>query len=122
MNQFCVPAPDGPIVIDLLPEQVRTWLAEKHARVLASQLVEDGFCRQRFAEKAGRSTTLSLDHMWSTLVDRRILGDVHGFREVDWRAQPAQRDSKIPAKALECSHRTNRRRGTILVPGPRPSA
>ena len=46
-----------------------------------SQLLEDGFMRQRLAEKAGRNATMAADRMWSVLVEKKVLRKKHHLQE-----------------------------------------
>lgn len=37
------------------------WLRRKHYRMIGSQVIEDGFCREHLAEKTGRNSRMAAD-------------------------------------------------------------
>ena len=61
--------------------RLESWLRHKHSRLGGSQLLEDGFMRQRLAEKAGRNATMAADRMWSVLVEKKVLRKKHHLQE-----------------------------------------
>lgn len=64
------------------------WLGRKHRRLVGTQLIEDGFNRERRAEQSSTSGAIGCDRIWHTLVKRKVLGEVHRFDECSGRRSP----------------------------------
>ena len=61
---------------------MKAWATRRYARCIASQVIEDGVGRGRRAEAIGANTVMHPDKLWYTLIARKILGNVHRYREV----------------------------------------
>lgn len=59
--------------------------------ICASKLSEDAFQRQRRAESKSTAEKVSDLRLWTTLIERRVLSQVHGFDEVAYEAEALRR-------------------------------
>lgn len=57
------------------------FVRKKMRRIGASQLVEDGVQRERKAEKRSTNTIMVSQRVFATLIDRKVLGNTHRYRE-----------------------------------------
>jgi hypothetical protein len=81
--------------------QLLEWAAKKFKRVAASQVVEDGVMRGRNNESVSNNTIMSSERLWHTLVHRRILGNVHRYREVEWRRMRTIRNASVNRRVFK---------------------
>lgn len=95
---------------------VLEMLKKRHSRVTGTQLAEDGFNVQRRAEAKGSSPIMSAGRLWSTLIDREVLGKRHRFAEVDLRLQPEVANIEDDVKIKQIVG--HKRSTTLHSPGP----
>ena len=62
-------------------DRLAGWTKRRLHRVGGSQLVEDGICRQRRSEKHSANSIMSADRSFATLIQKRVLGSVHHYKE-----------------------------------------
>lgn len=63
-------------------QRLKDWSKRKLHRCGGSQLVEDGINRQRRSEKDASSSIMSADRSFAVLVEKKVLGSVHHYKEV----------------------------------------
>jgi len=64
-------------------EPLIAWAAEKEKALRSSQLIEDGFQRERRQETRGSNQQVSCDRTWSILLEKKILEEVHGYNPIE---------------------------------------
>eukprot|EP00959_Pyramimonas_sp_CCMP1952_P401349 8409526-Pyramimonas_sp.AAC.1 len=80
-----------------------SWLKKNRTRPLLSQAVEDGFCRGVKDIDKGMHQDRCRDRAYATLVDKKILGEVHDHTEVDYSWVRDVRNPHVPAEVYHQS-------------------
>ena len=62
--------------------ELQQWLTKLYSRIGGSQLVEDGVNVGRRSEELAKSTVMSPDRAFATLVNKKVLNQVHKYKEV----------------------------------------
>ncbi len=65
-------------------DKLVSWIMKKYHRLAASQLIEDGIQRQRKSEKNSNNSIIAAERTYTTLITKKVLGNVDRFNEVDW--------------------------------------
>ena len=69
--------------------RVISWARRKYNSLIQTQIVEDGFQRERAAETRSATKSFNSATAWHTLIKKNILGKVHNFKNS--RLQPFRR-------------------------------
>ena len=62
--------------------ELQQWLTKLDSRIGGSQLVEDGVNIGRRSEELAESSVMSPDRAFATLVNKKVLNQVHKYKEV----------------------------------------
>ena len=74
--------------------EVRSFFKKKHSRLLGTQVVEDGFQRQRRAEASTYNRKGKAITAWRTVIEKQVLEEVHAFD------RPEVPDDVLPRSAM----------------------
>ena len=81
--------------------QVKDFSLELSKVILSSQIVEDGFCRERRSEQGGMSKIMSNTRVHSVLIEKHVLDQVHHYTPVEGSAVSVPRASALPEHAYK---------------------
>jgi hypothetical protein len=68
--------------------------------ILSSQVVEDGFNRERRAEGKGVSKRMSDTRVYSALIEKQVLDKVHDYTPLEYKSATVPRDAALPSHAF----------------------
>lgn len=78
--------------------RVRSFAARASARLVQTQVSEDGFNRQRRQETLGRTKRVSDERAWCALIKTEVLHTTHHFKAIPWRLQHPPRGAPLPRR------------------------
>lgn len=80
----------------VIDEKVRLFLTKKHSRLLSSQVTEDCFNRQKRLKLKASNRRLAMAASWDILFQRRVLSEVHKYKEPVAVEPPSARLEWLP--------------------------
>jgi hypothetical protein len=80
---------------------VRDFSRKISSIILSSQIVEDGFNRERRAEGQGHAKTMSDTRAYSVLIEKQVLDKVHHYRPLEYSNLHVPRVSCLPGHAYK---------------------
>ena len=72
------------------------WARRKHLRPTGSRVCEDAGNRARRAQELAKTDQLSVQSMWRTLVEKKVLSDVYDYEEISGENQRLLRKARAP--------------------------
>ena len=80
-------------------EKVQQWADTVHEAVLTTQVIEDGFNRAKLPERKGSNKKVHARRLFSTLIEKDVLADVHHYQDLDYKYQQVPRNVTFPEEA-----------------------
>jgi hypothetical protein len=80
-------------------QQVQEWADRVHAAVLTTQVIEDGFNRAKVPERKGPNRKVHARRLFSTLIEKNVLSEVHHYQDLDYKNQQVPRNTIFPEAA-----------------------
>ena len=86
-----------------LSQKHERFIRENRARVIQTQVVEDGGCRQSKDAQKGGMQKRGKEKAFEVLIRKKISGKVHDFDEVQLKGMPYVRNPVIPPEIYKAS-------------------
>lgn len=84
---------------------VRQWVRNHNKRIIATQVVEDGFNRQKSCHKY-KNRRARVETAMETVLEKEVLGKVHHFVELDPSRAAPHRNNTLPDETWCANHKT----------------
>lgn len=82
-----------------LDEAVTQLILSRSRRLLGTQIVEDGFKRQSRKQDLQANKRMRLSKVYKVLIERKVLGQFHGFDEVTPTPMELSMQANLPSNA-----------------------
>lgn len=82
-------------------DRLRQFVSRSARRITVTQLVEDGFNRERKEETRGINSVVSANRLYSGVLKTQVLGKVHRYDEIKVQKQRRARNMTITPKVLQ---------------------
>ena len=66
---------------------VQAWTIEKYSSLIQTQLVEDGFQRERSKETRSATKSFNCATAWHTVIHKKVLNKIHKFKKFELRGR-----------------------------------